>query len=157
MHELIWYVQTKAKMAQLDWFSMLNIINYKLVDNMHAHSTKVIFVNLVSTLSSFVSILASSLGFLFFMQSLCLIICLSFLDTCLHRVKSTTKSARLTLPCDFDLIRTHQTSSCTKTSVLQVHVLDCTHLTSSCTANAIYSKLDMKRCTRIAWVLKLSK
>ena len=45
---------------------MLNIINYKLVDDVHAHSRNVIFVNLVSTLSFFVSILASLLGFLFF-------------------------------------------------------------------------------------------
>jgi hypothetical protein len=42
------------------------------------------------------------------------------------------------------LVRTRKISSCTKTSILQVHVLDCTHLTSSCTADAIYSILKVE-------------
>ena len=37
-------------------FSMLNVINYKLVDDLRVHSRKVIFVNLDSTLSFFVSV-----------------------------------------------------------------------------------------------------
>ena len=37
-------------------FSMLNIMEYKLVDDVRIHIRKVIFVNLVSTLSFFISI-----------------------------------------------------------------------------------------------------
>ena len=111
-------------------FSMLNIINYKLVDDVHAHSRKVIFINLVSTLSFFVSILYIITQFFIFLCNHYVLLCVY--PSSIHiyiEFKSTTKSTRLTLPCDFDLVRMHQTSLCTKTSVLQVLVQDCTHLT----------------------------
>ena len=68
-------------------FSMMNIINYILVDVVLIHSRNVIFINLGSNLSFFVYVTCIiARMFIFFMQSLYLIIYLSFLDTCLHRV-----------------------------------------------------------------------
>ena len=100
---------------------MLNIINYKVVDDVRAHIRKVILVNLISTLYFFVSIPYIISWFFYFLCNRYVLLYVYPPKTHVYiEFKSTTKLKRLNLPCDFDFVRMHQTSLCTKINILQV-------------------------------------